>query len=143
MADQTQQFANQVQDLTRFISAALQGMAEMQFNVLHRLAEVQRTQLSQVANAVTNQLQLISTTRDPGQFTGAQTDLVMTYGHQYAESMKEAADIVVQAWQEYGNQLAKTTSVFAGETQRAVRTAAGKTEKGEASSRTGKPFKKT
>jgi hypothetical protein len=143
MADQTQQFANQVQDLSRFISTAIQGMAEMQFNVLHRLAEVQRAQLTQVANAVTNQLQLISTTRDPGQFTGAQRDLVMTYGQRYAESMKEAADIVVQAWQEYGKQLAKTTSAFAGETQQAVRTAAAQTEKGEASSREGKPSKKT
>jgi hypothetical protein len=143
MADQTQQFTNQVQDLSRFISAAIQGMAEMQFNVLHRLAEVQRAQLTQVANAVTNQLQLISTTRDPSQFTGAQRDLVMTYGHRYAESMKEAADIVIQAWQEYGDQLAKTTSAFAGETQRAVRSAATQTEKGEASSRKGKPSKKT
>ncbi len=143
MADQTQQFTNQVQDLSRFISAALQGMAEMQFNVLHRLAEVQRAQLTQVASAVTNQLQLISTTRDPGQFTGAQTDLVMTYGHQYAESMKEAANIVVQAWQEYGDQLAKTTSAFASETQRAARTAAAQAEKGGGSSRKSKPSKKS
>jgi len=43
MADETQQFANQAEEVGRSISEAIQGMAEMQFNVLQRLAEVQRS----------------------------------------------------------------------------------------------------
>jgi len=62
-------------------------MAEMQFKVLQRLTEVQRAQLNQAAEAVRNQLQLIGTTREPGEFASSRSALVKEFGQKYADSM--------------------------------------------------------
>jgi hypothetical protein len=110
MADETQQFTVQAQEVARSMSEAIQGMAEMQFNVLQRLAGVQRAQLNQAAEAGRNQVQLIGITREPGEFANAQSALVMEFGRKYADSMQEAVDIVARAWQEYAQRLANTTS---------------------------------
>jgi hypothetical protein len=110
MADETQQFVVQAQTIARSMSEVIQGMAEMQFNVMQRLAEVQRAQLNQAAEAVRNQVQLIGTTREAGEFASAQSALVKEFGQKYADSMQEAVDIVARAWQEYTQRLANTMS---------------------------------
>lgn len=110
MADNTNQLADQAQEFGRAMSEAMQGMAEMQFNSLQRFAEIQRTQMTQAVEMMSSQMQLIGTTKDPGEFASAQADLVNKYGQKYADSMQEAVKVASQAWQEYARRLTNTAA---------------------------------
>jgi hypothetical protein len=113
MADSTARYVNQAQDVTRSIFGVTQGMAEVQLSILQRLGEVRQGMLSQAFEVAGDELQLISQVRDPRQFASAQADLVKDHGKRYVDSVKQAVDIMVEAWQEYGDRLDEGTNVAA------------------------------
>jgi phasin family protein len=123
MADNTLQFANDVQEASRSIFAAMQGLTETQIDVAQRLLAVQQNVLNQAVEVTNDQLQLISRVRDPREFANAQADLAKSHGQRYVESVKQATDIVVEAWQAYGDRLEKTINTVADKTQRASKRA--------------------
>jgi gas vesicle protein len=120
MADNTAQFANQAQDVTRPMYEAIQGIAETQINIFQKLAGVSVTQYNQAIEAAKDQLQLISRVRDPREFASAQADLVKNHGQRYVDSVKEGVDIVVEAWQQYGDRLEQSASTGMDRTQQAA-----------------------
>src|SRR5215213_5403642 len=109
MADETSQFANQAQEATRTMVDAMQGIAGMQANMLQRLSEVQQGLLKQGSEAANEQLQLLARVREPREFASAQAELVKRHGQLYVEQLQKTVDVVAEAWQEYGQRLAKST----------------------------------
>jgi hypothetical protein len=120
MADDPTQFTNQAQEATRTMVEAMQGIAGMQANMLQRLSEVQQGLLKQGSEAANEQLQLIGQVRDPREFATAQADLVKRHGQLYVEQLQKAVDVVAEAWQEYGNRLAKSTRTVTDKAQSAA-----------------------
>jgi TRAP-type C4-dicarboxylate transport system substrate-binding protein len=93
MADNTTQSVNQAQDATRSTHQTLQDLMGVQMNVFQRLGEAQRKAFSQAVEA-----------------TNAQ----------FHQLLKQAVDITVQAWQEYGDHLGKTVNTVTDKAQRAA-----------------------
>jgi gas vesicle protein len=120
MADNTTQSANQAQDVTRSMYEAIQGIAATQVNIFQKLAGVSVNQYNQAVEAANDQVQLISRVRDPREFASAQADLVKNHGQRYVDSVKEGVDIVVEAWQQYGDRLEKSTSTVMDRTKQAA-----------------------
>jgi hypothetical protein len=114
------QFTNQAQDISRSMFGAFQGIAEVQSNILQKLSGTQQALIQQAYEAANDQLQVISKVRDPREFAAAQADLVKTHGQRYVDTVKQAVDLSVEAWQEYGNKLESTTRDVASKTERAV-----------------------
>ena len=108
MADDTKQFTNQAQEATRSMVDAMQGIASMQANMLQRLSEVQQGLLKQGSEAANEQLQLLRRVREPREFASAQAELVKRHGQLYADQVKKTTDVIAEAWQEYGDRLAKS-----------------------------------
>jgi phasin family protein len=123
MADDTTQFVNEAQEAARSIYAAIQGLAETQVNTVQRLGSVQQDLLGQAVEATNDQLQLVGRVRDPREFASAQADLAKRHGQRYVESVKQAVDIVADAWQEYGDRIEKTINATTDKAQRAGRKA--------------------
>jgi hypothetical protein len=117
MADETQQFAQQAQEATRSMYETVQGMAQMQLNVLQRLGEVQRDQFRQAAETANTQMQLISKIRDPREFARAQADLVKASGQKYVDTINQTVEVMTQAWQEYADRLEKTADTATDKAQ--------------------------
>jgi hypothetical protein len=108
MADDPTQFANQAQEATRTMVAAMQGIAGMQANMLQRLSEVQQGLFKQGSEAANEQLQLLARVREPREFAAAQAELVKRHGQLYADQVKKTTDVIAEAWQEYGQRLEKS-----------------------------------
>src|SRR5215210_6734051 len=87
MADDPTQFTHPAQEATRTLVEAMQGIAGMQANILQLLARV----------------------REPREFASAQAELVKRHGQLYVEQLQKTVDVVAEAWQEYGQRLAKST----------------------------------
>ncbi|MGH8501131.1 MAG: phasin family protein [Gammaproteobacteria bacterium] len=121
--DNITQFTNQAQDITRSMYSAFQGIAEVQSNILQRVGGIQQSLIQQAYEAVNDQLQVISKVRDPREFASAQAKLVKTHGQRYVDTLKQAVEVSVEAWQEYGNRLESTTRDL---TDKAERTASSK-----------------
>jgi hypothetical protein len=121
MADNTVQFVNEVQGVTRSMYEAIQGFAGTQANFLQRLGEVQRDVLNQAFEATNDQLQLIGRLRDPREFASAQANLAKSHGQRHVDSVKKTVDIVVEGWQEYSDRLEKTANAATHKAQRAAR----------------------
>lgn len=116
-------FADQLQEVSRSVFAAIGGLAETQVNLAQRLGAVQQDVISQIAEATKDQLQVISKVRDPREFASAQAELVKTHGQRYVDSLKQVIDATVKAWQDYGSHLeAKTHDI----TNKAERPASAK-----------------
>lgn len=107
MADNAGQLMNEARGATRSMYEAFQGMASTQFNILQHLGDIKRDQFSQAVEAANEQMQLVGKVRDPCEFATAQADLVKHHGQKYIESVKESVNVVADAWQEYGDRLAK------------------------------------
>jgi phasin family protein len=121
MADNTIPFVNEAQEATRSVYDAIQGLAGVQVNILHRLAQVQQDVFKQAFEATNDQWQLISQVRDPREFASAQADLAKRYGQRYVDSVKKAFDVIVEGWQEYGDRLETSARTVTGKAQRAAR----------------------
>jgi predicted nucleic acid-binding protein len=121
--DNITQFTNQAQDITRSMYGAFQGIAEVQSNILQRLGGIQQNLIQQAYEAVNDQLQVISKVREPREFASAQAELVKKHGQRYVDTVKQAVDVSVEAWQEYGNRIESTTRDL---TNKAERTASSK-----------------
>jgi len=109
MADDPTQFTHPAQEATRTLVEAMQGIAGMQANMLQRLSEVQQGLLKQGSEAANEQLQLLARVREPREFASAQAELVKRHGQLYVEQLQKTVDVVAEAWQEYGQRLAKST----------------------------------
>lgn len=120
MADNATQMINEAQEANRAFCETIQGMTGTHINILQRLGDVQRGVFNQAFEATNDQLQLVSRVRDPREFAAAQADLVKDHGQRYVESVKEAVDVVVEAWQEYGNRIEKGVSAATDKAQRAA-----------------------
>ena len=110
MADNPTQSTNKAQEATRSMVDAMQGIASMQANMLQRLSEVQQGLLKQGSEAANEQLQLLSRVREPREFASTQAELVKRHGQLYTEQLKKAVDVIAEAWQEYGDRLAKSAN---------------------------------
>jgi hypothetical protein len=108
MADDPPQFAHQAQEATRTMVEAMQGIAGMQAQMLQQLSEIQQGLFKQGAEAANEQLQLLSRVREPREFAAAQAELVKRHGQLYADQVKKTTDVIAEAWQEYGQRLAKS-----------------------------------
>jgi phasin family protein len=134
MADNnTAQFANQAQDVTRSMFGAAQGLAETQMQIFQRLSEVQQSMMQQTYEAANEQLQLISRIRDPREFAAAQAQLVKNHGQKYVDTIKQTVDSLAQAWEEYGSRLEGTMDTAAEKTRQATNTAASRAQGSAAS----------
>lgn len=122
MADNTTQFANQTQDMTRSMQQAMQGMAETQFNMFQRMARIKADQFNQAIALNNDQLQIMSKVRDPKEFANAQAELVKIHGQRYVDSVKEGVDAMVEAWRQYGERLESSTGEVAAKTKQAAST---------------------
>jgi phasin family protein len=89
-------------------------LAETQVNSVQRLGSVQQDLLGQAVEATNDQLQLIGRVRDPRGFASAQADLAKRHGQRYVETVKQAIDVVADAWQEYGDRIEKTMNTATG-----------------------------
>lgn len=118
--DNITQFANQAQDISRSAYGAMQGIAEVQLSILQRMGEVQQNMVRQAYEVTSEQLQLATRVRDPREFASAQAELVKTQGQRYADSIKQAVDITVEAWNEYGDRLEQGVKDVESKTQRAA-----------------------
>jgi hypothetical protein len=103
MADNAAQFANNTQDVARSILDTIKGVTEIQFNIFQRLGSIQQDIFKGAVEAGREQLQLASRVRDPREFASVQADLVKKHGQRYADSLKQAVDVVAKAWQEHAN----------------------------------------
>ena len=108
MQDKSSEVLGEAQTTNRYMYQAVQGLAETQFKILQRLADVQREQFSRALEAARDQLRLVSQVRDPREFASAQAHLVQGYGQQYVDSVNEAVGVISSAWEDYGNQLEKS-----------------------------------
>jgi predicted nucleic acid-binding protein len=140
MRDKGSDILNEAEDANRNMYATIQALAETQFKILQRLADVQREQFRQALEAARDQLRLISQVRDPQDFATAQAELVKSYGQQYLDSVNEAMNIMSGAWQQYGEQLEKGLASGADVFRRMTDTATRGAE--EASSRAAKTTEK-
>jgi hypothetical protein len=121
MADTTIPFVNEAQEATRSVYDTIQGIAGVQVNIVQRLAQVQQDVFNQAFQAAGDQLQLISQIRDPREFASAQRDLAKRYGQRYVDSVKQAVDIIVEGWQEYGDRVEKAATTATSKAQRAAK----------------------
>jgi phasin family protein len=117
MADDNAQFANKAQETTRSMLDAMQGIANMQANMLQRLGEIQQRLLKEGSEAANEQLQLISRVRDPREFASAEADLVKRHGQLYVDQVKETVDVIAQGWEEYANRLKKSANTVTDKAQ--------------------------
>ena len=117
MADDNAQFANKAQETTRSMLDAMQGIANMQANMLQRLGEVQQSMFRQAAEAANEQLQLISRVRDPREFASAQADLVKRHGQLYTDQLKKTVEVIAQGWAEYANRLESSANTVTDKAQ--------------------------
>jgi predicted nucleic acid-binding protein len=140
MRDKGSEFLNEAEDANRSMYATIQALAETQFKILQRLADVQREQFRQALEAARDQLRLISQVRDPQEFASAQAELVKGYGQQYMDSINEAVNIMSGAWKQYGEQLEKGLTSGADVFRRMADTATRGAE--EATSRAAKTTEK-
>jgi hypothetical protein len=120
MADTTAQFVNDAQEATRSIYGAFQALGETQVDILQRLGAVQQNVLSQAAEAANDQLQVVSRVRDPREFASAQAGLVKTHGQRYVDSVKQAVDIVAEAWEAYGDRLEQSANAVTNKAKQAA-----------------------
>lgn len=98
MAKTNIQFVNQAQKVNRSIYETVQGIAETQFAILQRFSGIQQEIFSQAVGATNEQVHLVSRARDPREFASAQAEFVKSHGPRYVHSIKEAVDVVVDAW---------------------------------------------
>ena len=105
MADNAAQFANNTQDVARSILDTIQGVTEIQFKIFQRLGGIQQDIFKGAVEAGSEQLQLASRVRDPREFASAQADLLKKHGQRYVDSVKQAVDVVAEAWQEHADRL--------------------------------------
>ncbi len=105
MADNAAQFANNTQDVARSILDTVRGVTEIQFKIFQELGGVQQNIFRGAVQAGSEQLQLVSRVRDPREFASAQADLLKKHGQRYADSVKQAVDVVAEAWQEHADRL--------------------------------------
>lgn len=119
MAEITAQFA-EAQDVARSTHTAIYGMVITQFVILQRLGEVQYGIFNQAVQLIGDQLQLMGRVPDPREFAFAQADLLMSHGHRYVDSVRQAVDVIAKAWLEYGERLENGASAAAVKRQRAA-----------------------
>lgn len=117
--DNITQFTNQAQDISRSMFGVFQGIAEVQSNILQRLSGIQQNFIQQAFEASNDQLQVWSKVSDPREFATAQADLVKTHGQRYVNSVKQAIDVTVEAWQEIGSRVQETTRDVTNKAERA------------------------
>ncbi len=105
MADNAAQFANNTQDVARSILDTVRGVTEIQFTIFQRLGGVQQDIFKGAVQAGSEQFQLVSRVRNPREFASAQADLVKKHGQRYVDGIKQAVDVVAEAWQEHADRL--------------------------------------
>lgn len=113
------QFTNQAQDISRSMFGAFQGITEVQSNILQRLSGIQQNLIQQAFEATNDQLQVWSKMNDPREFASAQADLIKTHGQRYADTVKQAVDVTVEAWQEIGSRVEETGREVSSKAERA------------------------
>jgi hypothetical protein len=116
--NQTQQVVNQTQQASRLALETITGVAETQFTIAQRLGGIQQSFFNQAIEAANDQLQLISRVKEPREYASAQAELVKSHGQRYIDTVKEAINIVADAWQEYGDRLDEGVHAVANRTQR-------------------------
>jgi hypothetical protein len=109
MSYNSEQYGNQTQAAARSFQEVFQGLAETHIHVFRQLGARQQDMVKQAAEAINEQVQLVSRVRDPREFASAQANLVIRHGQRYAESLQQTVDIVAEAYQAYGNRLDTTT----------------------------------
>lgn len=119
MTDNDVQFASRAQQAGRSIYETMHGLAETQVAILQRLGGIQQGAFNQAVEATNDQLQLISRVKDPREYAAAQAELVKNHGQRYADSVKEAVEVVADAWQEYSDRLERGANAVADKAQRA------------------------
>jgi len=122
MPDKGSEFVNEAQAANRSALESIQGLAETQFKILQRLADVQREQFHQAVAAAREQLRLISQVKDPREYASAQAQLVQNYSQEYLKSMNDAVGIMSSAWEEYAKQMEKSAKSAADTVRKAVDT---------------------
>jgi hypothetical protein len=118
MSDDNVQFVNQAQQASRSALETIYGVAETQFTIAQRLGGIQQSFFDQAIEAANDQLQLISRVKEPREYASAQAELVKSHGQRYIDTVKEAINIVADAWQEYGDRLDEGVRAVANRTQR-------------------------
>ncbi len=118
MPDGNVQFINQAQQASRSVYETMQGIAATQLTIVQRLGGIQQSLINQAIEATNDQVQLISRTREPRQYTSAQAELVRSHGQRYIDTVKEVVSVAADAWQEYSDRIEKGVRGVAGRTQR-------------------------
>lgn len=116
MANNPTHFVSQAQNTI----GSLHDLMVVQMNVFQRLSEVQQKAFDQAVEATKAQLQLLSLAPDPREFASAQADLVKEYGQRYADCTNQAIEVMLQAWEEYGDRLGKNVNTVTDKTQQAA-----------------------
>ncbi|MGH8503401.1 MAG: phasin family protein [Gammaproteobacteria bacterium] len=122
MRDKGSEFVKEAQEANRSALESIQGLAETQFKILQRLADVQREQFQQAVAAAREQLRLISQVKDPREYASAQAKLVQNYGQEYLKSMNDAVGIMSSAWEAYVKQMEKSVKSAADTFRKAADT---------------------
>ena len=60
---------------------------------------------------------------DPRELASGQAELAKRHGQRCVESVKQAVDLVADAWQQYGDRIEKTMNIATDKAQRAARKA--------------------
>lgn len=121
MADNTQQFTKQAQDIAQSFYGNLQGMVEMQVSVAQQLSGVQQEILQQSTERTSDEMQLISRLRDPREYATAKAELIKRYGDRYVETINKSIDITVAGWKEYADRLESSADTAASKTRTAAK----------------------
>jgi phasin family protein len=120
MANNPTHFVSQAQNTTGSLHGTVHDLIVVQMNVFQRLSEVQQKAFNQAVEATKTQLQLLSLAPDPREFASAQADLVKEYGQRYADCTNQAIEVMLQAWEEYGDRLGKNVNTVTDKTQQAA-----------------------